>query len=247
MEKEQKKLLLVAVSVGVFLLVTITAAMIMLTPRMHVQDTAFYSPAPIQPGRIQSENTETNQLQPIINNTQETNIFIDGNQDNPVNIQGNNRDNLTIQIPRPTAAAVPDTIESLTSVAANPAPVKPQVTVAPSRTSSPPVQTTNPPRTTSTSTISTRTIIDYWIQVGAFSAIVRAEDAKKLLETKGFISIIENREFDGRIWYRVRLGPYTSENEANYWLTLVKEIDGFKDNQLPQDQRPHIRQTTRQL
>jgi DedD protein len=68
--------------------------------------------------------------------------------------------------------------------------------------------------------------------------MVRAEDAKELLASKGFVSIIENREIDGRTWYRVRLGPYTSENEANYWLALVKSIDGFSDSQ--------VRQTTRQ-
>jgi len=43
MEKEMKKLLLVAVSVGVFLLVTITVAVIVLSPRAQNQETAFHS------------------------------------------------------------------------------------------------------------------------------------------------------------------------------------------------------------
>jgi DedD protein len=42
---------------------------------------------------------------------------------------------------------------------------------------------------------------------------------------------------DGRIWYRVRVGPYTSENEASYWLALVKAIDGFGESQVRSTQR----------
>ena len=68
--------------------------------------------------------------------------------------------------------------------------------------------------------------------------MVRAEDAKELLASNGLVSIIENRVIDGRTFYRVRLGPYTSEREANHWLAIVKTIDGFGESQ--------VRQTVRQ-
>ncbi|MCL2139322.1 MAG: SPOR domain-containing protein [Treponema sp.] len=68
---------------------------------------------------------------------------------------------------------------------------------------------------------------DYWIQAGAFSAKVTAENAKETLNANGVKSIIENREVNGKTWYRVRVGPYISENEAKFWLPLVKSIDGF--------------------
>ena len=61
---------------------------------------------------------------------------------------------------------------------------------------------------------------------------------KELLASKGLTSIIETRVVEGRNLYRVRLGPYTSEREANYWLALVKSIDGFSESQ--------VRQTVRQ-
>jgi DedD protein len=32
--------------------------------------------------------------------------------------------------------------------------------------------------------------------------------------------------------YRVRIGPYTSQNEADYWLAMVKSIDGFEKSQV---------------
>jgi len=248
MEKEQKKLLLVAVSVGVFLLVTITVAIVVLTPKVQPHGTAFSSSIPIQPaGRIQPVESSNIPLQPIINNTQETNIIIDGNPDTSVALDRDNGDSLTILIPRPNAAAVPETPAPSSAVAARPAtpPAETRpVQTAPAQTTAaaqrPAAQPAATPRTTTPArTTTARTTNDYWIQTGAFSAIIRAEDARELLASKGLTSIIENREIDGRVWYRVRLGPYTSEREANYWLSLVKAIDGFGESQ--------IRQTTRQL
>jgi DedD protein len=78
---------------------------------------------------------------------------------------------------------------------------------------------------------------DYWIQTGAFSALVRAEGVKETLASKGLSSIIDDRDVEGQTWYRVRIGPYTSENEANYWLALVKAIDGFSESQVRSTQR----------
>jgi cell division protein FtsN len=68
--------------------------------------------------------------------------------------------------------------------------------------------------------------------------MVRAEDVRERLASNGLISIIETRLIDGRNLYRVRLGPYTTEREANHWLTIVRRIEGFDDSQ--------VRQTIRQ-
>jgi len=67
---------------------------------------------------------------------------------------------------------------------------------------------------------------------------VRAESVKESLESKGIASIIENRNIGGRTLYRVRVGPYLSETEANYWLALVRSIDGFADSQVRVSQAP---------
>jgi DedD protein len=196
MEKEQKKLLLVAVSVGVFLLVTITAAMVILTPKLQPQGNA-YSPAPIRASNVQSSEI----------NSWETAVTV------PETKTG---DDLVVQIPKPTTAAVPNSTETST--------VK---------------NTAKPAATTASKPSAAKTINDYWIQTGAYSALVRAEDVKECLASNGLTSIIENRVIEGKLYYRVRLGPYTSEKEANYWLALVKSIDGFGESQ--------VRQTARQL
>jgi DedD protein len=59
--------------------------------------------------------------------------------------------------------------------------------------------------------------------------MARAEGVKETLASKGIASIIENREVDGIPRFRVRVGPYTSQDEADYWLRLIKEI-GFTDS-----------------
>jgi len=237
MEKEQKKLLLVAVSVGVFLLVTITVALVILTPKVQTQEAAFTSSHIIQPGRINpSEITSAVPLQPVINNPQET---VDGAS---AAAGRNDGDRLTIQIPKPSTAAVPDNIETTAPTTAKKPATSVTATTTTKQTTATQPATASRQTSSSSSAIATatsRTINDFWVQTGAFTAKVRADDAKELLASKGLASIIENREIDGKTWYRVRLGPYTSEKEANYWLSLVKSIDGFNESQ--------VRQTTRNL
>jgi DedD protein len=253
MEKEMKKLLLVAVSVGVFLLVTITVALIVLTPKSQNNETAFSSSVPYVDARYIPNITNNVPEQPEINDTPLA--AFNGNNERPEVVIISDRiegDRLTIQVPLPSSTTIPEA----PPVVRVPAPVRQppvdnQVTTTTSGTAVTTPRPTNqptPPVTAPRTTTPTpaRTTYDFWIQTGAFSAMIRAEDAREQLASRGFVSIIENRVVDGRLFYRVRLGPYTSEREANHWLAIVKEIDGFKDNQLPENQRPHIRQTVRQ-
>jgi DedD protein len=239
MEKEMKKLLLVAVSVGVFLLVTITVAIIILTPKMQ-QDTVSSSvPYSNQETYASITKNPPPEPAPVIISTAEPIIETDMN----------NGDSLTIKIPQPTTAAVPDSptvaappvLKEPAVVVVKPAEkqavstsapaVKPAVSVKPSATAKPSASNT------AAKPASTRAINDYWVQTGAFSSMVRAEDAKEMLFDKGLTSIIETSIINGQNFFRVRLGPYTSENEAKHWLAIVKLIDGFHDSQVRQTVR----------
>ena len=93
------------------------------------------------------------------------------------------------------------------------------------------------PRAQSKPAVQTKVQDDFWVQTGAFSTLARAEGVKETLATKGITSIIENRDIEGRTLFRVRIGPYTSQNEANYWLSLIKSIGGFEDSQIRQTRR----------
>jgi len=234
MDKEKKKLLLVAVSVGVFLLITITVAIIVLMPK--TQEAQFSTSVPYSSGRVQVTQqddvpSQSTPPQPAVVSTE---------------VDRKDGDNLTISIPSPTTVAVPD-IAQISETKSNerptvvvvkapePAPVaKPVAQPTASKTTT---TVKSKPSTVTKPTTPAKTINDFWVQTGAFSAQVRAEDARELLATKGITSIVENREINGKIWYRVRLGPYTSEREANHWLEIVKLIDGFSDSQIRQTVR----------
>jgi len=256
MEKEQKKLLLVAVSVGVFLLVTIAAAIVILTPKVHTDGAAFSSSRPYPAARVQP-TPEIVTIQPLPEAVQEPEVNVrEEISIAPPPADKNDGERLTIQIPKPTTAAVPDGPEVSTPAAARKvvavAPAKPaaSTTTQTAPAAKPAAATAKPAASASKPAASTagpaaaarpapaKATNDYWVQTGAFTAKIRAEDAKETLASKGIVSIIENRQLDGKTWYRVRLGPYTSEKEANYWLALVKSIEGFNESQ--------VRQTVRQ-
>ena len=253
MEKEQKKLLLVAVSVGVFLLVTITAAVVILSPRTTAEAPAFALSHP-EPARIMPLPVTVNENEidvPVTEPPVDINIINDYGREEAVILGApdrNDGDNI-ISIPIPSTAAVPHAPAAAPAGAREVAVVAPRQTPAqpaPARTPQPAAQRPAPAPTPAPAARAptparpqpTRTVHDFWVQTGAFSAIARAEDAREKLASKGITSIIENRQIDGRMWYRVRLGPYTSEREANFWLALVRTIDGFEESQ--------VRQTIRQ-
>jgi len=71
---------------------------------------------------------------------------------------------------------------------------------------------------------------DFWVQVGSYSTRERADGAKLTLDDKGLAAIITNQQVNGETRYRVRVGPYNSRNEADYWLAIVKNMDSFKDS-----------------
>ncbi|MDR2489772.1 MAG: SPOR domain-containing protein [Spirochaetaceae bacterium] len=72
----------------------------------------------------------------------------------------------------------------------------------------------------------------YWVQTGSYVKKSSADSTKDFLNTKGIASIVTNTNVDGRVFYRVRVGPYVSKNEADYWLSLIKTIDGMENSQI---------------
>jgi len=71
---------------------------------------------------------------------------------------------------------------------------------------------------------------EFWVQTGAFSTKARADGAKETLGAKGITSLVETKDVNGKNYFRVRVGPYSSKKEAEYWLSLVMTIDGFDES-----------------
>ncbi|MDR0562189.1 MAG: SPOR domain-containing protein [Spirochaetaceae bacterium] len=293
---EKKKLLLVAVSVGIFLIIVIGLSILIFLPKNKESQTAsrFVSredtarnntpsrSEPIVPSTAEAESSSeprepaTVDAVELLRNRED----IGGLQPPPAPLTvapatpprtsvSNNGSSLVIEVPRPSSAAIPNSPSASpsspssatvprpsasSSQMVNPNAVRPTVSQpasssAPSGslvTAPPPAVAASRPAGAAAVSVpsapaprpiaSTRARENYWVQVGSFSTQVRAEDAKEALAAKGITAIIVNRDVNGQNFFRVRIGPYTSQNEADYWVARIKNINGFENSQIWQSQ-----------
>ena len=95
------------------------------------------------------------------------------------------------------------------------------------------VSSTSSAKTTSTAkTASTKTETlapKYWIQAGSYSSKKNAEEARSVLSAEKIASeIFTFTDANGTLFYRVRIGPYTTKSEAEYWHSRIKLIPQFE-------------------
>ena len=66
----------------------------------------------------------------------------------------------------------------------------------------------------------------YWVQVAAYSNKKGAEGARSILDENKIPSdIFTYRDNKDKLYYRVRVGPYTTKSEAEYWRTKIIKIN----------------------
>ena len=87
-------------------------------------------------------------------------------------------------------------------------------------------------KTTTASTKTEAPAPKYWIQAGSYSSKKNAEEARNSLSAEKIASeIFTFTDANGTLFYRVRIGPYTTKSEAEYWqsrVALIKEFSGSK-------------------
>lgn len=256
---EKRKLLLVSISVGVFLVIVVGASLVFFAPR-NQNTTSMASlqkpveagaaaeteplvediPASADPQDLVSKQEEEQGIETppaSLTSTRGDIIIIYGDnpaqntQITPESTDKNEAASRIIAVPSPVEQKQPVTIKETPERSPQPAP-----------SSTTRVQT-NPPASVSTAKQQetrtntapvqqhvVKTVEDYWVQTGAFSTKVRAENAMEQLDQKGINSIMEVKAINDQTFFRVRVGPYTSKNEADYWLSLIKGIDGFGES-----------------
>ena len=236
---EKKKLLLVAVSVGVVLLIILIIPLLIISPRKDFGASWQEQSSVIEPPNLTQgwESDRETAQQPADTRVDEV------ANNSPRAVEQSNV--TTITVPAPRSYAIPDTPPVRQAAKAKPATV--QAAEAPKevkqQTAKPAVAAAKPaaaaakpvaakPAAEKPKTAKTYDNSNFWIQTGAFTTIKYAEGAKDYLAARGIMSIIEDPVINGKTWYRVRVGPYTTRDEANYWLALVKSIDGFAASQV---------------
>lgn len=74
-------------------------------------------------------------------------------------------------------------------------------------------------------------IVQYWVQVTALTSRKSADEARnKLGENQINADVFTYTDNKKRLFYRVRVGPYTTKSEAEYWRTKISKIDSFQNS-----------------
>lgn len=72
-------------------------------------------------------------------------------------------------------------------------------------------------------------ITRFWVQVASYENKKTAENARNALSDKKISSDIYTYEDNkDKLFYRVRVGPFTTKSEAEYWKAKIEELPDFK-------------------
>ena len=101
---------------------------------------------------------------------------------------------------------------------------------APAATTTKTAAKTTASTTTKTTAAATKAsaVTRFWVQVAAYSNKKTAENARSVLSEKKINSDIYTYEDNkSKLFYRVRVGPFTTKSEAEYWQSKIVEIADF--------------------
>ena len=111
---------------------------------------------------------------------------------------------------------------------ATPAASKTSTSTASKSTASSSKTTPKTNSSTSSGTAGAGTVTRFWVQVAAYSNKKTAENARSVLSDKKINSDIYTYEdAKSKLFYRVRVGPFTTKSEAEYWQSKIVEISDF--------------------
>lgn len=82
--------------------------------------------------------------------------------------------------------------------------------------------------TTTTNKTSKKLTDQFWVQAASFTDKNRADAAREKLDTNKIQSeIFTYTDSNGKMYYRVRVGPYVTKSEAEYWQKRIAQVEGF--------------------
>lgn len=135
--------------------------------------------------------------------------------------------------PRPERPAIKPTEEAVTvEPAASPAVAKTPVAAATKPAAAKPVaaKPAAVKPAAKSAPVPTKLVEQFFIQAGAYSTKARADAIKAQLAEKKIKALVQIREVNGKTLFRVRVGPYNTKSEAEYWLSLIKTFEGFGES-----------------
>ena len=126
---------------------------------------------------------------------------------------------------------LPAASEKVVSVKSETVKPKASATTKTNTSSAKPAATTKT-TTTVKSAAETKTPDQYWVQAASFTNKTNAEEARAALtQNKIDSEIFTYTDSNGKVYYRLRVGPYTTKTEAEYWRSRIILIDEFANTQ----------------
>lgn len=69
----------------------------------------------------------------------------------------------------------------------------------------------------------------YWVQCASYTSKKTADNARSSLDENRIpAEVFTFKDAKNTLYYRVRVGPYTTKSEAEYWKNRIGQIDSFK-------------------
>ena len=75
----------------------------------------------------------------------------------------------------------------------------------------------------------------YWVQTASLANRINAERARDTLAAQHMKVEIFTKETSAGLTHRVRVGPFTNDTEAKYWLNSIKKIAGFENSYVTEE------------
>ncbi len=242
---EQKKILWIVAALGIFLLVIFLGTLIIYSPQQTMPmntmaptgsntwiDTQQVVPTPPsqqQPMEQGQENPPLGQAQSLSPTISQDSIMQSG--DLTVISQGSTT--VYAQEGVTTIDLTQNQERNPSTIAAEPA-VRPVATRVPTTTKT----TVTEAKETNTTQSTPKAVSpaepkkptnQYWVQAASFVSKPNAENARNELVKQKIPAEVFTHLDGGVTYYRVRVGPYTTKSEAEYWNALIKTVDNFAD------------------
>ncbi|MCR5437107.1 MAG: SPOR domain-containing protein [Treponema sp.] len=184
-------------------------------------NTSFYDMTPsdgktIDLKALRSENIVSNTEEPVITNTETQPVITTEERTEAVA-----KVSAAEAEKKEKAASVKQTSPSVTK-----ADIKPKTAATSTAKAEPKVQASK--KETQKAVTPAKAITRYWVQVASYTNKKTAENARSTLDSNKILAdIFTFEDANSRLFYRVRVGPYTTKSEAEYWMAKINQIKDF--------------------
>ncbi|MBF9014726.1 MULTISPECIES: SPOR domain-containing protein [unclassified Oceanispirochaeta] len=74
------------------------------------------------------------------------------------------------------------------------------------------------------------TVQVFWIQVGSYSSLTKAESVSDSLKSRGLTTTVQSKSVGGNAVFRVRIGAFNTKAEADKFSVQVKGLEGYEES-----------------